>query len=77
VTVVGAILAGGFAVKVCMCKYIEVFLTRALQPECMHVSTLSHICLFFSWHKRTGGCSLYLGLSLINHPPLTGPFLEN
>lgn len=54
-TVVGAILAGGFAVKVCMCKYIEVFLTRALQPECMHVSTLSHICLFFPGTKELEG----------------------
>jgi hypothetical protein len=56
VTVVGAILAGGFAVKVCMCKFIEVFL---LQGHCnqnasMYLLSLTYVCLF-PGTKELGG----------------------
>ncbi len=48
VTVVGAILAGGFAVKVCMCKFIEVFLLQEHnnQNACMYLLSLTYVCLF-------------------------------
>lgn len=48
VTVVGAILAGGFAVKVCMCKIIDVFLLQehCNQNACMYLLSLTYVCLF-------------------------------